>query len=713
MATDLVKTVCGLCTGSCGVLITLEDGRPVGIKGDPESPPNRGGLCKIGLASLEYLNHPDRLKRPLKRAGEKGEGKWEEISWDEAFSLAADKLNEVKRADGPETVVMVHGSAKGPMDTHLVRFANAFGTPNVVCSDHVCHVPRMLAAELTFGFLPGAEYGHPPACILVWGANIAATRSNIFRGLTAAVKKGAKVISIDPLKTGIARKADLWLQIRPGTDLALALGMLNVILNEGLYDKDFVSKWTVGFESLKKHVQDYPPGKVAEITWVPAGKIVDAARLYATYRPGHIEWGNAIDQQLNSFQAARAISMMMALTGNLGVPGGEQETLGSGFRDADPDKASSQIGLRGRWSYELELRHHLSAEERNKGVDPKLLPDFRYATPQSVVKAILERDPYPVRAMFVTASNPLSSWPNLEKTYEAFRKLDFLAVSDMFMTPTAAMADMVFPVASYLEFDGVQMPPPGTIAQMQRKVAQIGECRSDHEIINGLAKKLGIGEDFWESIDDFWNAMLGPAGLTFEAFKKIGRFAGQGKSKQYRKYESSGFKTPSGKVELFSSQLEELGFDPLPAYHELPGSPYSRAEPDEDYPLLCTTWKLALYRHSGGRQIRSLRRLHPDPVVIIHPETAAKNGIKQGDWVFIESKRGKIRQKANVSVVVNPRIVVADHAWWFPERSEKELFGFREANYNVLTDDRPPFNREVGSFHIRGIACKVYKASSW
>ena len=709
--TGIVKSVCGLCSGCCGVLITLEDGKAVGIKGDPESPPNRGGLCKIGLASLEYLYHPDRLKHPLKRAGERGEGSWQQISWDEALSVAADALNKVKQEYGPEAVVMVHGSAKGPMDTHLVRLANAFGTPNVVCSDHVCHVPRMLAAEFTFGFLPAAEYGYPPACVVVWGANIAETRSNMNRNFVQAVEKGTKVIAIDPLETGIAKMADLWLRLRPGSDLALALGIINVVVNEGLYDKDFVNKWTVGFDKLKHHVRKYPPERVAEITWVPSELIVEAARVYAANRPGRIEWGNALDQQLNSFQAGRALSILMALTGNLGVPGGEVETLGSGFRDSDTDKGSSQIGILGRWSYELELRDRLQREERKNKVDPDLLPDFRYVTPQSVVKSILKEDPYPIRAMFVQASNPLSCWPNIQKTCQAFKRLGFLAVSDLFMTPTAALADIIFPVASYLEFDGVQMTPVGTIAQVQQKVAQIGECRSDHEIINALAKKLGLGEYFWGSIEHFWDAILKPAGLTFEEFKKMGQFTGKKKVKQYKQYEESGFRTPSGKVELHSMQLEESGFDPLPTYHEPPETPYSDPELAKEYPLLCTTRKLAVYRHSGGRQIPSLRGFHPDPLVIIHADTASKLGIEDGDWIYIETKLGKIRQKASLSAGVDPRVVVVDHAWWFPERDKTGLFGYADSNYNVLTNDKPPFNNEVGSFTIRGLACKVHKTS--
>ncbi len=707
--TEVVKSVCCLCSACCGVLITLESGKPVEIKGDPESPPNRGGLCKIGLASLEYLYHPERLRHPLKRAGERGRGNWNRISWDEALSITADALNKVKREYGSQAVVMVHGSAKGAMDTHLVRLANAFGTPNVVCADHVCHVPKMVAAELTFGFLPIAEYGHPPACVVIWGSNIAATRSNIYRNFLQAVKRGTKVIAIDPLETGIVKMADLWLQVRPGSDLALALGMINVVINEGLYDRDFVENWTVGFDKLKAHVQDYSPERVSEITWIPADLIVKATKVYATNRPSYIEWGNAVDQGLNSFQTCRAISILMAITGNLGVPGGEVEALGSGFRDADPDKLSSQIGLRGRWSYELELRDQLSWKGRKGKVSPDLLADFRYVLPQSVIKAILEGDPYPIRAMFVQASNPLSSWPNIKRTYQAFRKLDFLAVSDMFMTPTVAMADIVFPVASYLEFDGIQMTPMGTIAQVQRKVAQVGECRSDHEIISDLARRMGLESYVWDRADDIWEAILEPVGLTFEEFKKINLLTGPKEGKKYRNYEQSGFKTPSGKVELYSKQLEESGFDPLPIYHEPPETPYSDPELGREYPFLCTTGKSEVYRHSGGRQIPSLRQSHPDPFVMIHPDTASKLGIKEGDWVYIETKRGRIRQRATLSKGVNPRVVFVDHAWWFPERDINDLFCFAESNYNVLTNDQPPFNKEMGSFNIRGLACKISK----
>jgi anaerobic selenocysteine-containing dehydrogenase len=709
--TRVVKSVCGLCLGNCGVLVTLEEGKAVGIKGDPESPTNQGDLCPIGRASLEYLYHPDRLTHPLKRTGRKGEGKWQRISWDEAFNLTAEALNKVKQKYGPEAVVMVHGSAKGSMDTHLVRLANAFGTPNVICSDYVCHIPRMLAAELTFGFFPSDDYGYPPACVVSWGSNDAETRFLRHKDLVRALNKGTKLIAIDPRETEVARMAELWLRVRPGSDLALALAITNVVINEGLYDKDFVDRWTVGFDKLKAHVQDYPPEKAAKITWVPADLIVRAARLYAANRPGHIEWGNALDHNVNSFQAARAISILMAITGNLGVPGGEIESRGSGFRFGDTD--SSESGVLGRWSAQLELRDKIPREERqNKvGSDLNMLPDFRYVLPQSFMKSVLEGDPYHIRAAFVQASNPLSCWPNAQEAYRALKKLDFLAVSDMFMTPTAALADVVFPAASYLEYDGIQMPPNGAVVQLQRKVAQIGECRSDHEIINGLAKKLGLEEYFWGSVDDFWDAILKPVGLTFKEFKKTGLFTGEEKRpNQYRRYEKNGFKTPSGKVELYSSRLKEWGFDPLPTYYELPETPYSDPELAKEYPLIFITWKRKPYRHSGGKQIGSLRGSHPEPIIMIHPETADKLGIKEGDWVYIETKRGRIRQKATLTATIDPRVVGVDYGWWLPEKGASELYGWVESNVNILTNDKPPFNREIGSANLRGFLCKVYKA---
>ena len=277
----------------------------------------------------------------------------------------------------------------------------------------------------------------------------------------------------------------------------------------------------------------------------------------------------------------------------------------------------------------------------------------------------------------------------------------------MFMTPTANLADLVLPVASYLEHDSVVATPAYPIAQVQQKVSQIGECRSDYEILSDLARRLGFGDAFWDTEQQCLDALLKPAGLTFNEFKKTGVICG---TKHYRSYETDGFETPSAKVELYSSQLEQWGFDPLPSYRGLPETEFTEPNLEKEYPFVMTSWKSAPFRHSGGRQIPSLRKEHPEPVVIIHPETAKNLGIKDGDQVYIETRRGKIRQKAFISTMLDPRVVGVDYGWWFPEVEAADSYGWRESNINILTDDRPPFNQEIGSTNLRGFLCKVYKS---
>jgi len=259
---------CKQCIGHCGALVTVDNGKAVKIRGDKNHPASKGTMCKRGLASLEFIYHPDRLKKPLKRTGERGEGKWAEISWDEAFGIAGSAFNRIKEQYGPLSVLMAHGSAKGPIDTYLVRLANAFGTPNVVCSDHDCHVPKILASEYTFGYFPMPMIFDRPACIISWGAARTEQIPFMRNDLVRMIGKGTKFIVIDPMPTRLTGKESMWLRIKPGTDLPLALGMLNVIIGEDLYDHGFVEKWTTGFDRVKKHVDPYTPGKVEAMTWV-------------------------------------------------------------------------------------------------------------------------------------------------------------------------------------------------------------------------------------------------------------------------------------------------------------------------------------------------------------------------------------------------------------------------------------------------------------
>jgi anaerobic selenocysteine-containing dehydrogenase len=692
----IVRSTCGICQAGCGVRIHVEDNRAIHIEGDPDSPINRGALCEKGLASLEYLYHPDRLKYPLRRKGERGSGSWERAAWDEVLDEVAETFTRIKSSCGPESLVFMSGSFKGGFDyAHLRRFANAFEAPNIATMSPVCYVPRVYGATVTHGFTALHDYEYPPACIIVWGANLAQSRIGEYKQTLCALKKGSRLIVIDPRRIELSDSADLWLRPRPGSDLALALGLINVIINEGLYHAEFVNKWTVGFDKLKDHIREYTPELVEEISWVKADDIRKAARIYANNRPGIIQAGNAIDHTMNNFQTARAVSILGAITGNIGVPGGELS--------CSPPGIISPIG-----SPELDLRDKISKElrERRLNAGDELLPMAFYATPQRIVKSILKGEPYWIKAGYIQGGNLLLTYSNARQTYEAFKKLEFLVVADMFMTPTAALADIVLPAATYLEFDSIVAPPYYPVAQVQQKVAQIGECRSDYEILRDLAKRLGLDKYFWESEVECMDYVLKPVGLCFEEFREIGFLKG---IKEYRRHERDGFPTPSGKVELFSRKLMEWGFDPMPTYHEPPETSRSDPELSMEFPLVLTSWKSAVFRHSGGRQIAVLRGLHPEPVVLLHPDTAREQGLEDGDWVYVETKRGQIRQRVNLTTDILPRVAGVDYGWWFPEEGPECLYGWERSNINILTDNNPPFGPEMGSPNLRGFLCKITK----
>jgi anaerobic selenocysteine-containing dehydrogenase len=689
----VIKSTCGMCFAACGVRVHIAGGKVVKVKGDPDSPVNGGVICPKGLATPEVAYHPERLQHPLKRIGEKGEGKWEQISWKEALDTVAAEFVNARGTYGAESVVFIQGSAKGLIDNYNERLANAFGTPNFATTGHVCFLPRLFASKVTCGSYTIPDYEHPPACIVIWGANLAETRIGEHHRAARQLKNDTELIVVDPVQSRITTKARHWLQLRPGTDLALALGMIHVIINENLYDRNFIDRFTIGFDRLAEHVHQYSPAKVSKITWVPSGDIEEAARCYARAKPACIQWGNAVDHGVNSFQTARALSILKAITGNLDVPGGD---LIPSYPLAGP--GAPDISLQNQKSPDLWAKR--------VGADQKLFPLFQRVLPRSLVKAMLEEKPYPIRSVYVHASNPLLTYTHASRAYQAFKQLPFLAVADFFMTPTAALADIVLPAATYLEYDSIVAPPYYPFVQVQQKAVQISDCRSDFEIANELARRLGLHDLFWDSMEDFFDAVLKPTRLTFADFRKKRVITGV---KQYRKFEKQGFDTPSGKVELYSDRLNALGFDALPEYREAPETPLSASDLARAYPLVMTCKKSIYYLHSGGRQIKSLRNGHPEPVVLIHPETAAKFCIENDDWVCIETKRGRIKQKAALSDKVDPRVVCVDFGWWFPEKGISDMYGWAESNLNILTADQTPDSAETGSSNLRGILCKVYR----
>jgi anaerobic selenocysteine-containing dehydrogenase len=676
------------------MLVHLERGRPVSIEGDPQHPVNRGSLCINGKAALEYLNSPHRLQYPLKRAGARGEGKWKRIGWDEALRATAQGLNRVKDQHSAASVAFMQGGAKGYSDVFLARLANAFGTPNIASMSYLCFHAKVRAMVATYGFMTHPDIGHPPRTVIAWGANPTSTAPPEGARILEAHKLGAELIVIDPAKTLLAREADVWVKPRPSSDLALALGLLNVIITEGLYDRGFVRDRTVGFDQLRAHVQAYAPQVVSELTWVPADQIMTLARTYATQAPAVIYCGNGQENNVNNYQFNRAAAILRAITGNLDVPGGEI--------DWEPP------ALEPRGSAELDLRALVSPEARARrvGVEEKVLPDFYSALPQKLFKAMLTSEPYPIRAAFIQGGSFLHTHTNVQEVKKAMESLDFLAVSDLFMTPTAELADVALPVATFLETNGVAPVESEPVATPVLKIAQVGECRSDLAILSGLATSLGLGQHFPDDEDVMLDFLLRPSGLSFEGFCETGLIEGR---KLYQAYAAAGFPTPSGKVELYSSRLAEWGFDPLPTYYEPPESPYSAPDLVHEFPLVLTNSKSLGYVHSAGRQIPSLRSGHPDPLVTIHADTASHLGIAQGDWVHISTRRGRIRHKAVLAEDIDPRVAIAEHGWYFPEKAE-DLHGWAESNLNVLTSNDPPYARELGSVTLRGILCRLEKA---
>jgi anaerobic selenocysteine-containing dehydrogenase len=693
----LVKSTCSMCNRLCGVLVHVRDGKVIKVEGDPESPVNMGHLCIKGYAAVENLYHPARLKYPLKRAGARGEGNWQRISWDEALETVAAAMNSAKEKYGAESVVFVQGTPKG-FGPYFERLRNLFGTPNMTTSAHVCSVPRRTAAFVTYGQSAGtgpdqaADLDYPPASVMLWAVNTAISDLPGYVRLEKAIAQGTKLIVIDPRKTNFASRADLWLQPRPGTDLALALAMINVILNEGLYDNSFVSKWTHGFDKLRQHVQGNTPAWAEKITWVPAKNIEAAARMYATTRPACIRDGNGFEGNINSVQTARAIAILRTITGNLGIPGGEVD-----WADLPLGKMSEFI-----------LHDKLPGEQRKKMIGAYMAVVQLYAAqialPQLVTKAILQEKPYPVKVLCIQGSNPLITWSNVQEVYRALMKLDFFYVADLVMTPTAEIADIVLPAATYLEFNDVAARAP--FLGIRQKVAQVGECWSNQKMINELAKKLGFGEYFWDDVEEALDLILRPAGFTFEELRRLG---GIKVGREYRKYEREGFKTPSGKAEIYSTLFEKWGHEPLPTYHEPPETPYSAPDLTRDYPFILTSWHLSPYHHSDNRHLAVLRGVEPEPIIEIHPKTAAELGIEEGDRVYIETQRGRIKQRAVLTEGIDPRVVGVSYGWWFPEQGVENLHGWQESNINVLTSSEAPYNPEIGSTILRGILCRVYK----
>ncbi len=714
------------CHNGCGVLLYVKNGKLIKVEGDPDSPFSRGRLCPRCLSLTQVVYHPDRLKYPLKRVGKRGEGKWERITWDEAFDTTARRFNELKREYGAESVVFCKGTGRD-IQSYITRLAYTFGSPNRLSfgplHGHACFIPKIATTAATIGDMVVADCSQffpdryenqnwkVPKCIIIWGNNPVNSNPDGFMGywIIECMKRGADIIVIDPRRTWLATRAKVWLQVRPGTDAALAMGMLNVIIKEKLYDEDFVAKWTHGFDELQNRVAGYTPKRVAKITWIPEEQIIEAARLYACSKPAAVQWGVAVDQTKECIPAIHAIEALWTITGNLDVPGGNI-IRGKVF---GIDKIAA-------WGAET-----LAEEQREKSIGIKgypLLRKLNHYKGDAAIEQMLTGNPYPIKASLIQTTNTfVCGAADSRRTYQAFKGLDFNVVVDIFMTPTAmAFADIVLPAATYPERDGiVALPVSSYIGTINKAIEPIGDCKSDMEIDLELGKRLSPDAWPWKDVREMFDSMLEKTGMTFEGLREKGVTYD---NFEYRKYEKgllrtdgeAGFNTPTQKAELYSTVFEGMGLDPLPYFEEPPESPISTPEIADEYPLVLTTGvKTIGFFHSEHRQIPTLRKINHDPITEIHPETADRLGIKDGDWIYIENKYGKCKQRARLTRGISPRVVCSQHGWWFPEKPgpEPSLFGAWESNINLLLPAGLTGKAGLG-YPFKAQMCRVYKAQS-
>lgn len=514
----IIKSTCKSCHGGCGVLVSVEDGRIVHIEGNLDSP-TRGTMCTKGLASVQEVYNPNRIQYPMKRKGERGGGQWKRIGWEEALGIVTGKMKESIKKYGAPSVAICQGTGRG-YNEYTFRFARSIGTPNVGVPADFCYAPRMAVFGMTVGGRLYCDYhgwgGEYPKTQISWGKQLEITNADgeMAVWFLDSLDKAEHLILVDPRATRLAGRAELWLRVRPGTDAALALGMLNVIINEELYDEDFVQNWTYGFDKLRERVQEYPPGRAAEITWIPEDKIIKAARILATQKPGCIQIGESLEAGNNSIQTLRAIVCLMAVTGNIERPGGMVNWV-------PPDTGP-------REDFAMEVP---APREPAIGADRfKLLgsPPFAMCHMHTLFKQLREGN-CAVRVMHLEGTNPLVAYPNTKEVKEGLLNVEFLSVVDLYMSPTAEYADIVLPAAHWLETDDIHdMHPRFTIGAVNKVVEPVGEAWPDNKIFNELGRRLA--PKYWfGSVEEMLDYELRKANITWKEFSQLGFLARMGK----------------------------------------------------------------------------------------------------------------------------------------------------------------------------------------
>ena len=791
-----IQGYCALCISRCGSIARVENERFVALEPDPSHPTGHA-LCAKGRAAPELVYHPDRLLYPLKRTRPKTDPDpgWQCITWEEALTTTANSLRQLAAESGPHSVVFSKASqstsATVDSSAWIERLMHAFGSPNLCGSLELCAWGRSYATRFTYGIgMGGAGTPMPDidnaGCVLFWGYNPSLSRLSHATATVQALKRGTHLIVVDPRRVGLANKADVWLRVRPGTDAALALGMVNVMIERGWYDQGFIRDWTngpllvrtdtsriltgadvspdgrpttllawdlvggglIGYDSQRKRYErdaaepalfgryvirtlqgevecrpafqlcaeasrPYSLAAAETITGVKGTEIERAARLLWETRPvAYYAW-SGVEQHTNTTQIFRAISLLYALTGSFDARGGHvlfpaiQSGNVAGLELSSPEQRARALGL------------------AQRPLGPSV---GQWVTTDEVYRAILDNEPYAVRGLVGFGANLLLAHADVRRGREALAALDFYVHADLFMNPTAELADIVLPVTSPFEKEGLKIgfeisPAAQSLVQLRRPVAEPrGEARSDTEIVFDLACRLGLGAHFWDGdIDAAYRHQLEPSGVTLEELRHNPAGVRVPLETRYRKFAevesgvARGFGTPSGLVELYSETLLLHGYPPVPVFCEPLVSPRSRPDLAIRYPLILTCAKNTQFCETQHRGLASLRRKALDPEVELHPSLAAARGIRAGDWVLIESPDGAMRARARLNDTLDPEVVCGEHGWWqaCPEIGAPgyDPFTADGSNYNLLIGNAA-IDPTSGSVPHRAYLCQVSRAAS-